>query len=82
MTPQTSAAQQILSSNIAIEGGQEQVRFLDQHGNLVQLIEVLPEHSQLTIDVRGEVDTRSEDGVFWASQRCYAGFGSIVARHV
>ncbi|MEL7109400.1 MAG: transglutaminase family protein [Pseudomonadota bacterium] len=63
-TPQTSAAQRVISWATAFEGGQEQVRFLDHHGNLVQLIEVLPDTTRISIDVKGEVETLSEDGVY------------------
>lgn len=63
-TPQTSAAQRVVSWNTELSGGREQARFLDHHGNLVQLIEVLAETSHIAINVKGEVETLSEDGVY------------------
>nr|WP_070959860.1 transglutaminase family protein [Hyphomonas sp. Mor2] len=62
-TPQSSAAQTVIAWDIRLEGARKQAQFMDQHGNLIDLIEVLPEAQLLEISVSGEVETHSADGV-------------------
>lgn len=61
--PQPSSAQQVLAWNVELEGARQQVSFKDQHGNHVDLIEVLPDANLLEIAVSGTVETLSKDGV-------------------
>ncbi|MEO1553958.1 MAG: transglutaminase family protein [Pseudomonadota bacterium] len=67
--PQSSRAQTVIDWNIDLEGARQQARFTDQHGNCVDLIEVLPESHMLEIGVSGEIDTLSSDGVFGLHQQ-------------
>lgn len=60
---QSSALQSIVSWDIQLEGARQQARFSDQHGNLVDLVEVLDDAQLLEITVTGEVETLSVDGV-------------------
>ena len=61
--PQSSAAQTVISWGISLEGARKQAEFLDQHGNRIDLIEVMPDSQLLEISVSGEVETHSADGV-------------------
>lgn len=63
ITPQSSAIQTVRSWEIDLEGAREQAQFLDQHGNMIHLAEVLPDAQLLEIGVAGEVETHSVDGV-------------------
>lgn len=62
-TPQSSSAQSIKSWSVNLEGARQQTSFLDQHGNRVDLIEVLPDTERIDVEVSGEVDTYSTDGI-------------------
>ncbi|MEL7033977.1 MAG: transglutaminase family protein [Pseudomonadota bacterium] len=66
--PQSSPAQSVVDWRIDLEGARQQARFNDQHGNSVDLIEVLPDAQMLEIGVAGEIDTLSQDGVLGAHQ--------------
>lgn len=61
--PQSSAAQTVIAWDISLDGARKQVQFKDQHGNRIDLIEVMPDAQLLEISVSGEVDTHSADGV-------------------
>lgn len=63
MVPQSSVAQRIIQWDLDLNGAEQQTIFIDQHGNRVDLIEVLPDAEQLELHVRGEVETLSDDGV-------------------
>ncbi|MEM7458924.1 MAG: transglutaminase family protein [Pseudomonadota bacterium] len=64
--PQSSPAQTVADWKIDLQGARQQVRFHDQHGNCVDLIEVLPDAQMLEIGVAGEIDTLTSDGVLGA----------------
>lgn len=61
--PQSSALQSVTAWEIELEGARQQARYTDQHGNLVDLIEVLDDAQLLEIAVTGEIETLSKDGV-------------------
>lgn len=61
--PQTSATQTVEDWQVALEGARHQTRFTDQYGNLVDLVEPLPDAHQVDISVGGLVETRGDDGV-------------------
>ena len=63
MVPQSSVAQRVIDWELSLTGAQEQANFLDQHGNRVDLIEVLPEAERVEIKVSGQIETLSDDGV-------------------
>lgn len=64
VTPQFSQTQKVLSWQVELQGAREQVQFVDQHGNQVSLIEVLPDALQVEIAVAGKVETDLQDGVY------------------
>lgn len=63
LRPVSSATQTVLNWTVSIEGGREEVEFLDQHQNLVDLISVDPEGRSVSIICQGEVETRDTAGV-------------------
>ncbi|MEE2930003.1 MAG: transglutaminase family protein [Pseudomonadota bacterium] len=63
MVPQSSVAQRVLDWELALTGAREQANFLDQHGNRVDLIEILPEAERVEVRVSGEIETLSDDGI-------------------
>ncbi len=63
MVPQGGTTQQILAWDMAMTGARQQANFFDQHGNRVDLIELLPDQTRVEISVSGHVETLSEDGV-------------------
>lgn len=66
--PQSCAAQTVIEWDVSLEGARQQARFFDQHGNCVDLIEVLPDAQMLEIGVSGEVSTLSSDGILGLHQ--------------
>jgi len=67
-TPQTCTAQDVSAWEVQLEGARKQAQFLDQHGNCVDLIEVLPDVQMLEITVKGQVETLSKDGILGLHQ--------------
>lgn len=63
MVPQSSTVQRIIDWDFSLNGAEQQASFLDQHGNRVDLIEVLPDTNRIELHVRGDVETLSDDGV-------------------
>lgn len=63
MVPQSSVAQRVIDWELSLTGAREQANFLDQHGNRVDLIEVLPEAERVEVKVSGLIETLSDDGV-------------------
>ena len=64
LSPQTSNGQNVITWEIALEGGQVELTFEDQHKNHVKLASVLPDHDELVISCIGEVETADTAGVF------------------
>ncbi|WP_421789108.1 transglutaminase family protein [Hyphobacterium sp.] len=62
LTPTGSAAQNILSWSLDIEGGRKETRFTDQHDNQVDLISL--ESDEIVLTVTGEVETAQTAGVY------------------
>ncbi len=63
MTPQSTAAQNILSWNIAISGAKTETAYTDHYGNDVSLISIAPSTNALEILVTGEVETSDTTGI-------------------
>ena len=61
--PQTSPAQTVHDWQLDLAGAREQARFSDGFGNAVDLVELLPDATEVELTVSGEVDTHIEDGV-------------------
>lgn len=64
VTPPASMMQTVHAWEIELEGARQQARFTDQHGNLVDLIEIISDTSTLGLTVSGEVETLRSDGIF------------------
>ncbi|MCR9271156.1 MAG: transglutaminase family protein [Hyphomonadaceae bacterium] len=65
-TPQSSAAQNVVDWDLSFVGAEPQANFIDQHGNRVDLIEVLPDVETIELHVNGTVETLMDDGVLGA----------------
>lgn len=61
--PQRTASQNIINWEMQLEGAQAQTNFVDQHGNLVDLVEFLPGAKDVSVTVSGEVETFNTAGV-------------------
>lgn len=63
MRPQASASQNIIDWQMQLEGAQIQTESVDQHGNLVDLVEFLPGAQDVSVTVTGDVETTDTAGV-------------------
>ncbi len=63
LTPSSSKSQKILSWNLEAPGFKDAARFFDAWGNQAHLVNQLSEVSQMTIRVRGLVETQDTGGV-------------------
>jgi transglutaminase-like putative cysteine protease len=67
--PQSSTAQTVLNWETSLEGARKQAHYIDQHGNSIDLIEVMPDSPLLEISVSGDVETHSSDGILGQHQQ-------------
>lgn len=63
LTPQSGPTQTVDRWNVAIEGGQVECSFEDQHGNLVQLVSFEPYVTEFAVTCNGEVSTLDGSGI-------------------
>ena len=63
LQPKTGHGQNILSWNLAVDGGRVELEFEDQHNNHVNLVGIEAGHHQVTITCDGEVETSDNAGV-------------------
>ena len=63
LTPKSEASQNVLTWNLSVEGGRKELEFSDQHQNLVTLISLHEEQSEISIHGAGEVETTAHDGI-------------------
>lgn len=63
LTPKSQASQRVVAWNMTVEGGRKQLEFDDQHQNLVTLISLDDEQSEIGIQCTGEVDTIDQHGI-------------------
>lgn len=61
--PISLPSQSILSWDLSIDGARLETSYTDHHGNLVDLIQVDPDASSVTVSVKGEVETHDRSGV-------------------
>ena len=63
LTPKSEASQNVLTWNLSVEGGRKELEFSDQHQNLVTLISLHEEQSEISIHATGEVETTAQGGI-------------------
>ena len=63
LTPKSQASQNVLTWGITVEGGRKQLEFTDQHSNLVTLISLHEDRSEISIHCKGEVETIEQNGI-------------------
>lgn len=61
--PQASDSQTVHDWNMELSGARHQASFIDQHGNLVDLVEALPGATEVSVMVSGEIETHDTKGV-------------------
>lgn len=66
LEPQSGPGQSVKHWSVKAEGGSEEVRFFDQHRNLVTLLSHTDESDMLTIISEGEVTTQDNAGIVGA----------------
>jgi transglutaminase-like putative cysteine protease len=66
--PQSSPSQTILDWKVDLAGAKSQVSFIDQHGNMVDLVEFLPDAVNVCVTVTGEVETSDTAGIAGAHE--------------
>lgn len=57
LTPKSEASQTVLTWDMAVAGGRKELEFTDQHNNLVTLIGIHEEQSEISLHCQGEVET-------------------------
>ncbi len=70
LRPQTNACQSVVDWQLELEGATHQAGFADEHGNLVDLVEVIPGAGKVTVRVRGGVETSDTSGVVGPHSLC------------
>ena len=63
LTPKSQASQNVLAWDITVEGGRKELEFTDQHQNLVTLISLHEDQSEISILCTGEVETTAQSGI-------------------
>ena len=66
--PHDTDAQTVISWEVVLEGAKDEARYLDQHGNHVDLISIEPGAHRVSVTSRGEVETRDTSGVLQPSR--------------
>ena len=61
--PHDTDAQTVMSWELLLDGAKDEARYLDQHGNHVDLISIEPDARRVSVTCRGEVETRDTAGV-------------------
>lgn len=57
LTPKSQASQNVFTWDMTVEGGRKELELTDQHNNLVTLISLTEEQSEISIHCHGEVET-------------------------
>lgn len=61
--PQSGINQTVRAWSMEMTGAQHQASFKDQHGNHVDLVELLPDAETVTLSVSGEIETHNQSGI-------------------
>ncbi len=64
LTPVSGPQQTVLNWDVTLTGGAQELAYCDQYGNETVLVQAEPGVSQVVVDVSGEVETLSSDGIF------------------
>ncbi|EBA12190.1 transglutaminase family protein [Roseobacter sp. CCS2] len=64
LTPANTKHQSVHNWNVAISGGQTELEFEDQYQNKTLLVKADAGTTEVSVEVAGEVETHSSDGVF------------------
>ncbi|MCY3955658.1 MAG: transglutaminase family protein [Nitrospira sp.] len=63
LTPKSQASQTALTWDMTVGGGRKELEFTDQHNNLVTLISLDEDQSEISIQCQGEVETIEQSGI-------------------
>ncbi len=63
LTPKATGGQTIINWDIAMDGGNKELEFSDQHNNQVLLFSIEPGSTEVTLKIEGEVETSNSDGI-------------------
>lgn len=66
--PHDTDSQTVMSWEVVLEGAKDEARYLDQHGNHVDLISIEPGVTRMSVTCRGEVETRDTAGVLTSTR--------------
>ena len=66
--PHDTDAQTVISWELVLEGAKSEASYLDQHGNHVELVSILPGARHVSIACKGEVETRDTAGVLTSNR--------------
>ncbi len=64
LIPVSTKHQTVLNWNVAVTGGVKELSFQDQYQNQTLLVQAEAGATEVSVDVSGEVETHSSDGVF------------------
>ena len=63
LTPKATAAQRVLSWDVAVEGGRRELSFEDHHRNHVDLVSLEPGATRVAVTAQGEVEVDDTAGI-------------------
>ncbi|SDX40884.1 transglutaminase family protein [Litoreibacter albidus] len=64
LTPTSTKHQTVLNWNVSISGGKRELEFQDQYQNHTLLVQAEAGTTEVSVQVSGEIETHSSDGVF------------------
>ncbi len=64
LTPPSVHGQRVLNWTTEVDGGEKQVRFPDQHANIVELVSLEANRTEISVRSEGDVETTDTAGVF------------------
>lgn len=63
LTPTSNSQQNVMSWQVDIEGGREELSFTDQYKNHTMMVSIIPGGTKVVLTASGEVDTLDQTGV-------------------
>lgn len=63
MRPQTNTCQTVHEWTLSLEGADRHTEFMDEFGNLVELVELHPDTQSIVVSVAGEIETHNSTGM-------------------